>query len=152
MNVTSTDQTNPEGNAVKTKILVPVNFSKQSEMALDFALTHAQSAHAEIYLFHVFEKKIGDFRIQDRLNEESMDRMKEMALQAIERVSTLGVVNAIEQVHRRLAHGKAATEILKMADAIAADMLIMGAPQSSAFKKFATSAPCTVVLIREKRI
>lgn len=53
-------------------------------------------------------------------------------------------------VHRRISHGKAAIEILKVAAGISADMIIMGKPESRNFKELIDKAPCTVVLIREK--
>lgn len=130
------------------KLLVPVNFSAKSEKALDFALTYSQGNNAEIYLFHVFEVSRRDFRQLDKLNEEFMERMKQMALQAIDRVQAEGVPCTVETVYRRLAHGKAPAEILKMANGIGADMLIMGAPESGSFKKLISRTPCTLVLVR----
>jgi len=134
----------------KLKILVPINFSRKSEMALDFALIYSQHFKADVYLFHVFEAKTNDFRRVDRLNEEYMERMKQVAVAAIQRMANAGVTHTVEEVHRRISQGKPATEILKMAGGISADMVIMGAPNSSDFKKFFTKVPCSVVLVKEK--
>jgi nucleotide-binding universal stress UspA family protein len=134
----------------KLKILVPVNFSKKSEMALDFALLYSQHFTADVYLFHVFEDKTDDFRRLDRLNEEYMERMKQVVNIAIQRMQAQGVTHTVEGVHRRISQGRPSIEILKMAGGISADMVVMGAPESSDFKKFFTKVPCTVVLVKEK--
>jgi len=138
------------GDEDQVRLLVPINFSEKSEMALDFALAHAYALNAQIYLFHVFEGVTKNFRRLDALNEEYMERMKQAMLTALERIQTKGVTPQVEDVHRRLAYGKAATEILKMADGIAADMIIMGTPNSRPFKKFMTESPCTLVLVKRK--
>ena len=57
----------------KTKLLVPVSFTKKSEMALDFALQFSQGRQAQLYVFHVFEDATKNFRRLDRLNEELSD-------------------------------------------------------------------------------
>ena len=136
--------------AESLKILVPTNFSKKSEEALDFALRFTAGKSAEIYLFHVFEASAKHFRTVDKLNEEHMSRMKEFVMHGIQRVHKKGVQQTVESVHRRLAHGKPATEILKMADGIRADMVILGAPETSAFKKLIGKIPCTMVLVKNQ--
>ncbi len=134
----------------KLKILVPINFSRKSEMALDFALLYSQHFKADVYLFHVFEDKTDDFRRLDRLNEEYMERMKQVVIMAIQRMAARGVTHTVEEVHRRISQGKPSLEILKMAGGISADLLVMGAPESGDFKKLFMKAPCSVVLVKEK--
>jgi len=136
----------------KLKLLVPTNFSRKSEMALDFALAQTQltAAHVQVYLFHVFEDATKNFRRLDKLNEEYMERMKQTMVNGIERQRQQGVTVSVEDVHQRIAHGKAALEILKMAEGIQPDMIVMGAPTSNAFKKLVTNAPCTLVLVKHK--
>ena len=134
----------------KIKLLVPFNFSEKSEQALDFALTYSRGVPAEIYIFYVSEGSSKDFRTADRLNEENVERMKQAVMNALTRMQQAGIAPAVEDVHRRLAHGKAASEILKMSEGIGADMIIMGAPSRSAFKKLTTQTPCTLVLVKTK--
>jgi nucleotide-binding universal stress UspA family protein len=136
----------------KLKLLVPCNFSKKSEMALDFALSYSIGKNTEIFLFHVFEDSTSNFRKLDALNEEYMERMKQMVINAFNRLSARGVQHTVEQVHRRMAHGKAFNEIITMADAVRADMIVMGAPTQSQFKKLATKVPCSLVLLRNKDV
>lgn len=132
------------------KLLVPLSFSKKSELALHFALTHTRGMKAVIYLFHVLETTTSNFRRLDSLNEELVERMKNTLLQAIESLRKNGIECDVEQVHRRISHGKAAPEIFQMANGIDADMIIMGAPTSRAFRRFVTKVPCTVVLMKDK--
>jgi nucleotide-binding universal stress UspA family protein len=134
----------------KLKIVVPVNFSKKSEMALDFALSFWAGKNTEVYLFHVFEESTSNFRRLDALNEEYMERMKQMVIQAVERLSHKGIAHTVDQVHRRMAHGKASNEIITMAEGVRSDIIVMGAPTQSQFKKIATKAPCSLVLLKEK--
>lgn len=134
----------------KLKLLVPISFTQKSELALDFALGYSQKTHADVYLFHVFEDSTNDYRRLDRLNEEYMERMKQVVMMAIERQHAKGVSHAVEDVHRRISQGKPWVEILKMAGGISADMVIMGKPGSGQFKKLFARVPCTLVLVREK--
>lgn len=141
----------PDGSGdPKLKLLVPVNFSTKSEMALDFALRFSHGKNTELYVFHVFEESTKNFRRLDKLNEEYMDRMKQMVINQINRLHSFGLIHNVEDVHRRMAHGRAAQEILQMANAIRADMIIMGAISQGQFKKFATHAPCSLVLLKRK--
>jgi len=147
----------------KLKILVPINtgrgadddgspviFSGRSEAALDFALTYSVGQSCEIYLFHVFEGGTKNFRRLDKLNEDIMESMKRTIIAAVDRLHQTGGRTTVEDVHRRMAHGRAGIEILKMAENIDADVIIMGAPNSGAFKKLVTKAPCTIVLLKDK--
>jgi len=134
----------------KKKFLVPTSFSRKSEMALDFALAHALQDPAEVYLFYVLEDSTTNYRRLDKLNEEYMERMKTQMMQAIQRLQSRGFMPVVEDVHRRISHGKAGKEILAMANGIAPDMIVMGAPSSNSFKKLITKAPCTLVLVKEK--
>lgn len=134
----------------RQKFLVPFNFSGKSELALDFALRYSASQPADVYLFHVFEKGASDFRKLDKLNEEYLERMKQIVTGAVERLHQHGLVTNVNDVHRRVANGKPGNEILKMAAGINADMIIMGSPSSFGFRRLIFKAPCSMVLCREK--
>jgi len=134
----------------KLKVLVPINFSHKSEMALDFALLYSRIANVDIYLFHVFEGAPSNYRELDKLNEESLERMKQMVIQAMGRLTAQGITLSVDDVYRRMSNGKPAKEILKMAGGISADMIVMGAWSTRTFKKLVAMAPCTVVLVKDK--
>ena len=142
--------TEGDGGSKKLKLLVPINFSRKSEQALDFALMYSRVAPVDIYLFHVIEGTPKSYRDLDRLNEENLERMKQMVIQALERLNAQGLELSIDDVYRRLSNGKASREILKMAGGISADMIIMGTSGARGFRKMVSQAPCTVVLVRDK--
>ena len=135
---------------MKTKILVPTNFSQKSESALNYALRLSTLQSSEVYLFHVFESSMKNFSKVDQLNGESMDRMKVSMNEAIDYLHSQGIEHQVEEVHRRVANGKPAEEIFKMALGVSADLVVMGAPTSRGFKKFGLKAPCTLVLVKDK--
>ena len=134
------------------KILVPTNFSHKSTQALEFALmyTHQVTGPSEVYLFHSYDDKKSDFRRLDQINEESVDRMRVHVLGAIDALRARGVEHQVDTVHRRLSYGKPWGEILKVAGGIAADMIIMGHPRQSGFRRLIEKAPCTLVLVKDK--
>jgi nucleotide-binding universal stress UspA family protein len=134
----------------KLKLLVPTNFTRKSELALDFALIYSQNFNANVYLFHVFEDSTKNYRRLDALNQEHMERMRQVVINAIERMHSRGVTHHLAEVHRRVSGGKPWLEILRMASGISCDMIIMGAPGHDDFKKLIRQAPCTTVLVREK--
>ena len=135
---------------MKTKILVPTNFSQKSESALDYALRLSTLEPSEVYLFHVFESSARNFSKVDQLNRESMERMKVSMNEAIDRLHSQGIEHKVKEVHRRVANGKPADEILDMARGVCADLVVMGAPTSRGFNKFGLKAPCTLVLVKDK--
>ncbi len=143
------------------KVVVPVNFSPaenfgapdispKSLLALHFALTHVSGRPAAIYLFHVLENTSRDFRQLDHVNEEIVELMKKFVLTAIDTLRRRGVQCDIEQVYRRISHGKPVAEIMQMATGMDADLIVMGAPSSRAFRNFTNKVPCTVVLTKDK--
>lgn len=132
------------------KLLVAYNFSKKSDLALEFALTYCQHMEAEVYLLHVFVGTMTDFRRLDKLNEEYLERMKQVVIMATNKLSEQGVLKKSIDVHRRVSTGKPGDEILKVAAGINADMILIGTPGSSQFKRLLFKTPCTMVLVREK--
>jgi nucleotide-binding universal stress UspA family protein len=134
----------------KQKFLVPFNFSRKSELALDWALRYGAHIDCEVFLFHVFEGKASDFRKLDRQNEEYMERMKLTVTSWIERAKAEGINTESHDIHRRVANGKPGLEILKMAANVNADMIIMGAPGSFGFRRLLAKTPCTTVLVKDK--
>lgn len=135
----------------KFKILVPVDLQHPSEHAIDLALEMGHMRRADIYLFHVHEGRTTNYRELDRINEEVMERMKAIVIEAIQRAAAHGVTRTVEEVFRRMANGKAGDEILKMADAISADMIVMGHGSAGTAEKVLKKTPCTVMVARAKQ-
>ncbi len=140
----------PSTAGAKVKIVVATNFSKKSEAALDNALILSRGWNAEIFLFHCFEARQTDYRELDRINVENMERMKDLVIKSLERVAQHGYTPSIEQVNRRISHGKVGHEILEIATGVGADFIVMGAPTSDKFKKIFAEVPCSVLMVKEK--
>jgi len=141
----------PRGSS-RLKLLVPTNFSHKSEMALNFALAYSarNPGGAEIFLFHSYDEKNVDYRHLDKVNEDVIERMKTVVLHAIEGMTQRGDGHGVETVHRRLSYGKPPVEILKVAAGIGADMIIMGSPNSSKYRRLIEKAPCSLVMLKDK--
>ena len=135
----------------KFKILVPIDFTSVSDLAVDLALELGHTHQADIYLFHVHEGSSSNFRELDRVNEEIMEKMKAMVLDGIQRAAQHGITRTVEEVFLRMSNGKAWIEIVKMAGNINCDMIIMGYhAKGKVWEKVLKKTPCTVVLTREK--
>lgn len=135
------------------KILVPIDFTPESDVAIDMALAYCYAVKAELYMLNVVEKAPKTYADMDKLNADLLDRMKGLVISAVERAAKAGHTHAVEDVYRRISAGKAWHEILKMAGDLNADMIVMGHhPKGSTWKKVLEKAPCTVVLAREKDV
>ncbi len=139
---------------MRQKILVPIDFSDNCRHALAFAIDYVQSHEAEIYLFYVIEEqKRSHFRgAADKL-EEDLERMKDVMMSTLDRLAdSWGEKPRVGEVHRRIANGKPWEEILRMAGAITADMIIMGASGKKGKNavKVLEESPCTVCVVRDK--
>ena len=111
------------------KILVPVDFSENCRLALEFVIDFVQHRDAEIFLFYVVEEsRRMHFRgAADKL-EEDLERMKDLMVNELNVYQQKhGGAASIGEVHRRIANGKPWEEILRMAGAITCDMIVMGA-------------------------
>lgn len=137
---------------MRQKILVPIDFSDNCRHALAFAIDHVQSHEAEIYLFYVIEdNKRGQFKGAAEKLEEDLERMKDLMMTTLEKMAKVwGEKPRIGEVHRRIANGKPWQEILRMAGAITADAIVIGASNKGKNAlKVAEHAPCTVCIVRE---
>lgn len=129
---------------------MPFNFSRRSELALEWALSQTRAQSSTVYMFHVLEETTRNYRRLDKINQEAMERMRTAFMQVLSRLRERGIVPTVQDVERRFGAGKAAVEILQMAEGIAPDMIVMGAPTSSTYKKLVLNAPCTIVLVKDK--
>ena len=135
------------------KVLVPVDFTPESDIALDMALSYCYAVKADLYVFHVIENPPKSFLDIDKLNAELLEKMKSLVVSAVDRAAKDGRSHVVEDVYRRIDSGKAWHSILSMAGNLNADMIVMGHhPKGSTWKKVLEKAPCTVVLAREKDI
>lgn len=109
------------------KLLVPVDFSKSSEMAFTYAKFLARKFSAAIHLIHVVDKRYVE-RIAE-FNGESEDEVSQkLSLQAREKLDTFLSNNDSEGVvaDRIVAVGIIFQTIALKAQALDVDLIVMG--------------------------
>lgn len=109
------------------KILVPVDFSKSSEMAFTYAKFLAEKFSAAIHLIHVVDKRYVE-RIAE-LNGESEDEVsRKLSLQAREKLENFLVKNDSEgrAPEKIVAVGIVFQTIALKAQALGVDFIVMG--------------------------
>jgi nucleotide-binding universal stress UspA family protein len=121
------------------RILVPIDFSLTSLKALDQALVLAKHSHAEITLIHVINTMLSAadplyFSIP-RSAEYEAEMHKTCETELIKLGAKMQKQNAIE-IKAVTVQGDACGEILKLAEELPADMIIMGTHGTSGIKEF----------------
>ena len=147
--------------AAPERILVAIDFSATSRSALDWALTYAARGLAEIYLLHVFDPPPPLIPVEAELNRKVGEGLAEMETGVLEELQKLFKDRAGQSmpanIHRRFAAGNPAVEILRAAEDLHIDLLVMGHRGRSALERFLVGsvtervlrrAPCTVVVVQ----
>lgn len=143
-------------------LLVPVDFSECSRRALAWAFDYAQRAPCDVHLVHVVERhltlkdlvEVSADSLREELGEIAEVARRELAAMA----PTAEARAAVGAVHHHIAVGKPATEILRVADDVGADLIVMGTHGltgaverlfvGSVAQRVVRAAPCTVVCVK----
>jgi nucleotide-binding universal stress UspA family protein len=140
------------------KILVPVDFSEQSERALQTAILLARSYEATVSIVHVYEPlAVAVPEGYVLFSETQLQRMFDEFLTALSKLqqSTRGA--GVQQVDSKLLHGFAASEIQAFAEQGSYDLIVMGthgrrglshALLGSVAERVLRTAPCPVLIVR----
>ncbi len=142
-------------------ILVPVDFSEQSLIALGQSFNLARLTHSEITLMHVIDQDfishltdtiLSKYNYADQLQDDMQARLDELAT----RVQNEQGIKA----HTKISTGKIYDEIIEEAKEINASLIIMGTMGRDTFKKkilgsnashVIKTAPCPVITIKGKK-
>jgi nucleotide-binding universal stress UspA family protein len=138
------------------KVLCPIDFSNDSFTALDYAADFARQSNGQLILIHVVDNPLTDFYGPSGANfyaevEHALEKSKQMLTDAA-RTHAAGV--SYETVVK---HGNPYTEIIDLATAQHADMIVMSThgrtgPQrlviGSVAEKVVRTAPCPVFTVR----
>jgi nucleotide-binding universal stress UspA family protein len=131
----------------KNTVLVPVDFSEQSLIALDQSYNIAREYNAEITLLHVIEESgmLMKFFSNDQYEELKTNVQKELdsVAESVQKKSNLVVKTVI-------ARGRIYEKIAEVAELLNANMIIMGTSDSSRGKRFIGSNALRVV--RESKV
>jgi len=142
----------------RKKILIPVDFSQPSKKALAWAFEYAQKVPVQLHVLHVVEK-----HLQFSDLSAGMDALKaeleEIRTEAEAQLAQLAGAqrDSVGQVRQHVATGKPADEIVRVADELDVDMIVMGTHGltgverviiGSVAEKVVRRAHCTVVTVK----
>ncbi len=141
------------------KILVPVDFSENSRIALDWAMAFADKLDANLILFHAFEMpEVMKAPVQRHglLNKDMIGRANEEVVKELQAFADKYDEDRIT-VAPEIGEGKPFVEIIKAAKNYHADLIVMGTHgrtglQSmligSVAEKVVRKAPCPVLTVK----
>jgi nucleotide-binding universal stress UspA family protein len=126
--------TTPEVTVVQIrKIVVPTDFSKDAEAALDYAIDLAKTFGGSVHLVHAYQLPVAATPWEFSYPAGLLDDIKKHAEQGIaqlaQRASGKGV-----PVTTEVAPGPASIAIVEAADRQGADLLVMGTRGLTGFK------------------
>lgn len=133
--------------------LVAIDFSKNAEHALEYALVFSKKLNADIYLLWV-DNTFSDESVIDTIEGDLRREKKLYMNELIKKYKTRLNGNKIEMLFRK---GKVYQEVTKVARQIEADLIFAGTHGVSGFEQYwigsnayriVTQAPCPVVSIR----
>lgn len=143
------------------KLLVPVDFSDDSDRAFNIALNIASKYQARIFILHVINGTVQQFaadycidkNIMDRVMNEGIVFSNEKIREAIGKNPDIGNIKVIPYVRRGQPH----EEILKEASEREVDLIVISSHGKTGYKKYfigsvaekvMKDAKCPVLLIR----
>lgn len=141
--------------ATKNRILVPIDFSDQSLIALEQSFNLSRLTNAELYLLHVVDES---FHLPFMGAKEDK-AMEKKAQKALEKLADETSKKAGIEVQTLSARGKIYEEIDRAAKKLKCSFIIMGTSGSIGLKRFIGSnalrvireAPCPVITIKGKK-
>ena len=142
------------------KILVPTDFSKYSDKALQEALEIAETFDSEIYLVHVIPAE-ADFSLFETFDEETQKKVRGQLESKTEKafkdqIKKFPLSKKIE-ISKKVAKGVPYKEILEFQKEIDPDVIVVAAHGRSGFENFffgSTSekivrrAECSVLVVK----
>ena len=144
------------------KILVPVDYSDGSRVAMEYALFLAERFDAEIEVLHVAEIPLGEEEhtvVKPDTGEEELlsELIMQQAVKAETEFLAPFVRDATIPIERSLLKGRPGKVIVEAATDRGADLIVMGTHGRSGFERLiigsvaervVRSAPCPVVVVR----
>jgi nucleotide-binding universal stress UspA family protein len=132
-------------------ILCPIDFSDESMRALDYALSLAQETDARIILLHVLEALLDEVTPRTR-NAAVLEYLRELEQDASARLMAAVPDEARTWSHpvERIVRGRAYREVLAIAEAERASLIVMGVRGRAALNRLIFGST-TEHVIREAR-
>ena len=143
-----------------SRILMATDFSNYSREALDYALYLAKKLGADLYLLHVMPP-IYHPAMSSRIGPEVLKQIRSFEEEEHKKLVTLArnVSRKGMEVHPMFREGIPFREILKAADEISADLIVLGTQGRTGLDRFmigsvaervVRKSPCPVFVIRPK--
>jgi nucleotide-binding universal stress UspA family protein len=133
-----------------SKLLVPVDGSENSILALEAAIFLSKKIDAYVTVMHVMEKPPTLYIHPQKELEELLQNYRREAEQILEKCEKIGNRNGVE-LKRVIIEGDVAPRIIKFAEKEAYDMIVMGHRGSGRFKEMVLGSVSEKVLHRAKR-
>jgi universal stress protein A len=142
------------------KILVPVDYSDCSRVAMEYALFLAERFDAEIEVLHVAEVPLGEEHTVVKPDTGEEQLLSELIMQQAVKAETeflAPFVRATIPIEKSLLKGRPGKVIVEAAADRGADLIVMGTHGRSGFdrlimgsvtERVLRSAPCPVVVVR----
>lgn len=143
-----------------SSILVPIDFSEASEMALGYALKMAQACGADLALVHVMEPATTPNFAKDFPLAQENEAKKEECRRELELLAERAGVppNMLERVVVR--YGRAFNEIVSAARTLKSDLIVVATHGRTGLKhvlmgstseRVVQHAPCPVLVVRSAK-
>jgi universal stress protein A len=140
-------------------ILVPVDFSAPSEIALTYALRLARYCGAQVWVHHVIPSPHALDALYERglTQPESVKRIEQKARRRVKELAAAAGVTT--KILVSFSEGEARTRVLEYAAKCKPDLIVMGTHGRSGAKRFLIGsvaeavirqAPCPVLTLREQ--
>ena len=145
----------------RIRVLVPVDFSDMSRQAIAWSFEYATRFPCELHVLHVVETHLSDLlpeRLRDRFTSEMLAVEKAAEEELARMTRTHGP--SLDRVTMHVAQGRAADEILKVAEKIDAGMIVVGTHGrtglahlliGSVAERIVRHAECAVVCLKPTR-
>lgn len=143
------------------KILVPVDFSEHSTLALDTAVSLAKDFGASLTIVHVYEPlAVAVPQGYQLFSEAQLTRLFEELQQALAQQRQRAEAAGVAKVAAELLHGFAVSEVQNYARENAFELIVMGthgrrglshAFLGSVAERLVRVAPCPVLTVRAPR-
>lgn len=152
-------QTPPATALIYKTILCPLDFSDASQRALEYALSLAKKTGACVTPLHVVEGFIDPPDLDFNAHYNVPEYRRYMEEDALTRLNAaIHDVRDVCNSEPRVVRGKAAQEILRVADEVRADLIVMGVHGTGAADRFGSTthqivrgAPCPVLTLHAAR-
>lgn len=142
-----------------SKILIPIDFSKNSIIALDWAKSLAKKYAAQLIVLHVAKmpnsmKDRADKHLD--LNKKYIKRLRNEAIKKLKKEVPKLDDNAIDMIHE-ISLGQPFFEIIQVANKYEVDLIVMGTHGQTGFKhmligsvaeRVVRKAPCPVLTVK----